>query len=141
MERKETKSCTLYLIGKKNTDFVKIGISSQPEQRVKNLQIQYPYDEIELLAKFYFAMPADKSRKYAKDIEKKLHDILYHKRIQGEWFVLKHDQILTTFNFIQICFKLSYSGKMEALRERIDNYKGKAIIFSPTKDNKPYFFN
>jgi hypothetical protein len=141
MESKDTKSCTLYLIGKKDTDFVKIGISSQPEQRVKNLQLQYPYDEIELLAKFYFGMPADKSRRYAKDIEKKLHDILYHKRIQGEWFILRHDQILTLFDFIKVCFKLSYSGKMEALRERIDNYKGKDIIFTPTKDNKPYFFN
>ncbi len=136
---KKIRSCTLYLVGKANTDFVKIGISDNPHKRVKDLQSQYPHDEIELLGLFYFDVKTELSRNYAKEAEKTLHNILKNKRIQFEWFILEHDQILTLHDFIQICFPLTYAGKMDGLRERIANYKPKVFIGGVS--SKPYFFN
>ena len=135
----EAKSCTLYMIGKKNTDFVKIGITNEINQRLKTLQGVYYNDELELLGLFYFNVKAEASRKYALDVEKKLHSILANKRVQFEWFSLTHEEILLTHELISMCFNTSYSGKMEGLRDRIDNYQPKVFIAGVSA--KPYFFN
>ena len=135
----EAQSCTLYMIGKKNTDFVKIGISNEINQRLKTLQGVYYTDELELLGLFYFNVKAEASRKYALDVEKKLHSILANKRVQYEWFSLTHEEILLTHQLISMCFNTSYAGKMEGLRDRINNYQPE--VFIAGQSPVPYFFN
>ena len=137
--QKENKTCTLYLIGKKNTDFVKIGISNEINQRLKTLQGVYYTDELELLGLFYFNVKAEASRKYALDVEKKLHSILANKRVQYEWFSLTHEEILLTHQLISMCFNTSYAGKMDGLRDRINNYQPE--VFIAGQSPIPYFFN
>ena len=135
----EAQSCTLYMIGKKNTDYVKIGITQNIDERLQTLKGVYYSDELELLGLFYFNVKAEVSRKYALEVEKKLHSILANKRVQHEWFILTHREILLTHDLISMCFNTSYAGKMEGLRDRIDNYEPKVFIagISPV----PYFFN
>lgn len=71
----------VYLMIDHNTGYTKIGRSKNPSHREKTLQSQKP--TIELMA-YYIA---DKS------IETYLHNLYKDKRVRGEWFNLKDDEI------------------------------------------------
>lgn len=67
----------VYIIGNKENDFCKVGISEKPYQRLKTLQTACPY-ELEIL-EVYKANSIDESNLHSILIEKNLHT-------QGEWF-------------------------------------------------------
>ena len=99
------KEEVVYLIGRKNTDFVKIGITGNLDSRFQTIKEQY--NDIELLS--YYICP---SRKYSSNLEKKLHNLLEHKRTQFEWFILKTDEILLVHDII-INFHKTYWHKRQ----------------------------
>jgi len=72
----------LYIIH--NSEYYKIGISSDPENRLKALQTSSPY-ELKLI-KVYECKNSNK-------IESLIHAKLKHKNIRGEWFDLSNDDI------------------------------------------------
>jgi hypothetical protein len=127
------KQEVVYLIGRKNTNFVKIGITGNLDARF--LTIKEKYNDIELLA--YYLCP---DRKYSANLEKKLHNLLEHKRTQFEWFILKIDEILLVHDCIINFHKLNYWAKCESLRDKEIQYNKSCKIFIPNWDNKPYFF-
>jgi len=125
------KEEVVYLIGRKNTDFVKIGITGNLDSRFQT--IKEKYKDIELLA--YYICP---DRKYSANLEKKLHNLLEHKRTQFEWFILKTDEILLVHDCI-INFHKVYCHKFE-LRFKEIEYNNSYKVYIPNWDNKPYFF-
>jgi hypothetical protein len=127
------KEEVVYLIGRKNTDFVKIGITNNLDTRFQT--IKEKYKDIELLA--YYICP---DRKYSASLEKKLHNLLEHKRIQFEWFILKTDEILLVHDCIINFYKLKCWHKSECLRDKEIQYNKSCKIFIPNAYNEPYFF-
>ena len=121
----------VYFIGRKNTDFVKIGITGNLDARFQTIKEQY--NDIELLS--YYICP---SRKYSANLEKKLHNLLEHKRTQFEWFILKTDEILLVHDIIINFHKVHYHKFELSIRE--NQYKNSYKVFIPNWDNKPYFF-
>jgi hypothetical protein len=125
------KEEVVYLIGRKNTDFVKIGITGNLDSRFQT--IKEKYKDIELLA--YYICP---DRKYSANLEKKLHNLLEHKRTQFEWFILKIDEILLVHDCI-VNFHKVYCHKFEIRIKEIE-YNNSYKVYIPNWDNKPYFF-
>ena len=77
-------ACYLYLIQEqKKRGAIKIGIASNVEDRLNNLQIGNPNK-----LKTLFTYEA-KSRKHAYALENWVHRTFKKKRLNGEWF--KHD--------------------------------------------------
>jgi hypothetical protein len=67
----------------------KIGKSQTPEKRENTLQSEVP----EVSLRFY--MPAHDTA------ETELHEMFSEKRIRGEWFDLKHKDILSVIEFLK----------------------------------------
>ncbi len=65
-------------------DFVKIGISENPEKRVKNMQTSTPH-KLELVTTI--------AANNAKSVERKLHNILRPYHCVGEWFKITSNEI------------------------------------------------
>ena len=76
----------LYLL--KSDDKYKIGVSENPKDRVKQLQTGNPYD-IELIKTESFD-----TKKYAHDLEERLHKQLSEFREEGEWFDIHSTEYL-----------------------------------------------
>jgi hypothetical protein len=84
METKKTKGF-VYFIQKKNQDIFKIGMTySDPEKRLKQLQISTP-DELLLVQTIYCNHP--------RILENQLHIQFKEKHIRGEWFNLSEATI------------------------------------------------
>ena len=126
------KEQVVYFIGRKNTDFVKIGISENLQTRFNTIKEQY--NDAELLA--YYICP---NRKYSNNLEKKLHNLLEHKRTQFEWFILKTNEILAVHEII-VLFHNTHWHKMNSLRNKEEEMENNPKIFIPNPHNKPYFF-
>jgi hypothetical protein len=127
------KKEVVYLIGRKNTDFVKIGITGNLDSRFKAIKEQY--NDIELLSYYICA-----DRKYSANLEKKLHNLLEHKRTQFEWFILNTDEILLVHDIIINFRKINCWHKSLELKDREIEFSKSYKVFIPNKDNKPYFF-
>lgn len=67
----------LYAIRARYTPFVKIGVTSDPQGRIKRMQTETPHT-------LCFAVCAPCERAY--DIEQWMHSQLKHRHIRGEWF-------------------------------------------------------
>ena len=67
----------VYVINAVGTDFYKIGMSRDAENRLKDLQVGSPYD-LRVIAK----IETDK----AVVVERKIHSTLHNMRVRGEWF-------------------------------------------------------
>lgn len=74
----------LYLIQCNNSNFYKIGISENPEERLRTLQPSCPYPLILIYKKQF---------KAANKIERFLHKRYKSKRGMGEWFELPAKEI------------------------------------------------
>jgi predicted GIY-YIG superfamily endonuclease len=124
----------VYLIGRENTDFVKIGITNDIDRRLS--QLKEKYKDVEILSIYICD-----DRKYSANLEKKLHNLLEHKRIQFEWFILTQPQIMTVHELISSFHKV-HSHKFE-LREREIKWRNRPSSekwYTPSWRNKPYFF-
>lgn len=128
----------VYLMGRENTDFVKIGITNDIDRRLS--QLKEKYKDIEILSIYVC-----EDRKYSTNLEKKLHSLLEHKRIQFEWFILNHEEVMAVHEVI-ILFHKVRNHKYE-LRERENTWRNRPDIekiYIPTwernRTNKPYFF-
>jgi predicted GIY-YIG superfamily endonuclease len=124
----------VYLIGREDTDFVKIGITNDIDKRLS--QLKEKNKDVEILSIYICD-----DRKYAANLEKKLHNLLEHKRIQFEWFILTQPQIMTVHELISSFHKV-HSHKFE-LRERENAWRNRPDsekIYIPSWRNKPYFF-
>lgn len=79
------EGCCLYVIEHADRDapgpnMFKVGISSDPDARLRNLQTAYPY-------KLCVAMQLSlASREIARAIETRIHHLLRDVRHEGEWF-------------------------------------------------------
>ncbi len=71
----------IYIIRKQNSDLAKIGFSSDPKRRLKELQ-----KESSLPLKISSTFRTPNSLADAKGLEKYLHKQNRIKRIEGEWF-------------------------------------------------------
>lgn len=77
-----TRSTHVYLM--RCGDYVKVGISSDPEKRARFLQSTCPY-QVEVIASFKVENP--------KEIEARMHERLIAHRHRNEWFQLSDAQV------------------------------------------------
>ena len=83
---KANEACYVYLMVDLANNYHKIGISNKPEYREGTLQSEKP--TIEMIANKRFP-----NRKLASSFEQALHQTYADKRIRGEWFELKSNEI------------------------------------------------
>lgn len=89
----------IYIIGTNQPPY-KIGITINPEQRLRSLQTGFPYPlKILYLEKCLI-------NEY-KQLEKEIHNTLSYKRTKGEWFNLDLDQAIHEIKFVIIRFSKS----------------------------------
>lgn len=84
----------VYLIKCENTDSYKIGISKNPQKRIKQLQVGHP-DNLILIDKYL-------TENYNK-VEIALHNSFIHLKKRGEWFEFGLTEELS---FIDKCTQL-----------------------------------
>lgn len=77
------KPCTVYVIGRVGgSNFSKIGISDNPENRLKSLQTGSPH---RLFLAFQLEM---RCRADAIEVESLAHELMDSARMNGEWFAI-----------------------------------------------------
>ncbi len=93
------KQTLIYIIKNNNTEFYKIGITKNLNNRFRQLELQSGCD----LKIFDYYILDKQSKLNAKQIEKRLHEKYNHYRIVGEWFDVKTviDDVLN--DLIQLC--------------------------------------
>jgi predicted GIY-YIG superfamily endonuclease len=99
------KEWKVYFIkcGDSNKSPVKIGYTSDLNQRMKSIQVGCPY-KISLL----FALPCE-SKNHAKLLEKFLHKQLWHRsHLCGEWFMMPNQSIPKLINKFNGAYKGEY---------------------------------
>lgn len=79
---------------KSGEGFVKIGISFDPEARLRSLVASYPFD----VALVWHAEL--QNRRLAKDVEKEAHRVLKFHRTAGEWFEIDADMAVRAVKHI-----------------------------------------
>ena len=72
-----TTPTMVYIIGEPGSDVLKIGISSDPARRLRDVRISNPYD-VKVLW--------ERSVEHARRVERNVHLALVGVRIRGEWF-------------------------------------------------------
>jgi hypothetical protein len=77
---KKIKKCYVYLIQAGNTNFVKIGVSFEPQRRLRDLQTSH-YEELKIVA----------FKEGGKDDELRLHIKFKDSHVRGEWFKFSDD--------------------------------------------------
>lgn len=128
------KEDMVYLMGRENTDYVKIGITNDIDRRLS--QLKEKFKDIEILS--IYVCP---DRKNAVDLEKNLHSFLHHKRIQHEWFILQTDEIMALHEAIILFYRVR-SHKFELI-ERENTFRNtpqKPLVWSMETINKRYYF-
>jgi len=81
----------VYLINKEYTDEYKIGVSNDPEKRLKAIQTGNS-EKVIIFKKF--------KSQYPTKVEGRLHRFFNSERRKGEWFVLTDEQIKS---FLSLC--------------------------------------
>ena len=79
-ESEDTTNGSIYIVEKQN-GYVKIGVSTHPEERISRLE----YMNGERFLKYWISQPTSSAYK----IEKKLHNYFSSYRTLGEWFDIK----------------------------------------------------
>ncbi len=94
---------------------VKIGISSKPERRIKEIANASGLN----ITKKYFSKPCDN---FAK-IEKKLHEEFKTVRKKGEWFNIPFNEAVSSLNncFNEQQFPTTFQTVRELLNEKFDD--------------------
>lgn len=82
VKRRRDRECTIYIIAVNGSGPVKVGISSTPNERLRQLQTANP-ERLEI----YKKLPVP-SRYFAKEFEKTFHKNHRGRRLLGEWFSL-----------------------------------------------------
>ena len=82
------KSSYLYFIREVGTEYVKVGISYNPDKRLVDLQTGTPHD-LELVVSIGPFQPASDAGKW----ERWLHKNLKGRHIRGEWYYLSQKEI------------------------------------------------
>jgi len=72
--------CYVYIASCLNVDFIKIGISTDPQRRLGELQNNSPY----AITLVFLIECVDSS--VAQQLEKLLHELMHASRSNGEWF-------------------------------------------------------
>jgi hypothetical protein len=110
----------MYVISTSENDQgpVKLGISADPDQRVRELQTGHP----ELLQVYYReSIEADRVRIY----ERLLHRDNHHHRLKGEWFDLTVEQGIGYVQFTLIEYDLVPVAK---LLEQLSSRRRKHVV-------------
>lgn len=84
----------IYIISSEE-NIVKIGISKNPEKRIKSLQTGHPKQ-----LKIQYINEIDEENKF--NIEKIIHKILKHKKIKNEWFNISIDEAKMMIEYVLI---------------------------------------
>lgn len=84
-----SKPCRVYFIRAVNTRMFKVGISSDPRRRLKEMQIGSP-------AKLVLTRNVACSN--AADVERKIHECFAKYRSHGEWFSCPIEKALSIFD-------------------------------------------
>lgn len=116
MKIERTDGGYVYFIQEAGTEFVKIGYSKDPYQRIKGMTVDNPHD-LELLA----IIPG--SRK----LEKRLHDLLLFSLYGGEWFLLtnKVTEIIAAAKAIGNSIFYVQNGEKVKLFKKVITHVGK----------------
>ena len=78
--------CQIYIFARPAQNIVKVGISSNPEARLRQVQTGSP-DRLSIYATLVFP-----NRRAAQDVERAFHDVLDLSRMCGEWFGIAPDR-------------------------------------------------
>lgn len=70
----------VYLIGNKELSYYKIGMSTNIEKRLHDIRHNVPF-----VVKLFHREPC-RSRKYAFQLEQRLHRLYHPRRLENEWF-------------------------------------------------------
>lgn len=90
----------IYVIASSKTNLgpVKIGISDNPEKRMKQLQTAFPEKlEIKYIEPF-------ETKIKARELEKFLHKDISHLRSHGEWFSISVEEAIRYVQFTVIAY-------------------------------------
>jgi citrate lyase gamma subunit len=78
----------VYLLRIVDTDFFKVGISTNVEQRLYDIQAGMPLP-VALVNSF--------DQENAREVERTIHQILDKHRVRGEWFQIDNDTAIQAF--------------------------------------------
>jgi hypothetical protein len=79
----------IYLVGLEGLNYIKIGVSRDVQQRVRDMQTSLP---------FGIVVHAFEYTPYAAELEQQLHKRLAPYHVRGEWFELPIDEAVQTYN-------------------------------------------
>jgi len=115
----------VYFIRQSASDYVKIGIADDLDQRLSQLQVGNP---VPLIVERYLVM---NTKVEAEQLEKALHRLFYMKRVQGEWFLLTPEDIGSYIDSARLVTqhadKLQYEYKTQPPQRRIAIYENTAL--------------
>lgn len=89
-------TCYVYLISCGDNDIrpTKVGVSDDPYKRIKELQTGNPRKlKIEIIIECV-------DRNHAFNLEKTIHEVLFKRRLQGEWFSMSGHKAMKVINRI-----------------------------------------
>ncbi len=99
-----------YVYIMKSNEYYKIGVSSNPQKRLKELQTGNPV-EIEIVNSWKV--------RFAMELEKKLHDLFDRERVRLEWFKLDNEDLENIKKYIEanivqeeINYRYSLDGRL-----------------------------
>ena len=101
----ETSEEFVYIMTATESKRVKIGVSKDPQSRLKQVQTGCP-ERVELST----AIPT----LFARSIESGLHTVFADKRVSGEWFNLDADELGELNSFAKKCTDLYENFNLEA---------------------------
>jgi len=84
----------IYVIGEHQKPY-KIGITNNPERRLKNLQTGHP-------KKLYIHYTEMISDNQVRELEQIIHETIRHKRMHGEWFDIELNEAIAEVKYARI---------------------------------------
>lgn len=113
----------LYAIRAKRTPYAKIGISTDPDRRITDMQTDCPHV-------LHFVACVECERAY--DVEQWLHARLGFVRAQGEWFWIPLDTLVILA--VRQAFRVLELGRLPAAPSRLAQWKARRpqLVVTPT---------
>ena len=84
VNKKRFPNGCLYIIHLEGTDYYKIGVSQNPERRIRDLQSATPFNIISLYCEYYRGV---------YEIEECIHELIKENYVKSEWFKLEFEQV------------------------------------------------
>jgi hypothetical protein len=82
----------IYVLQNKRFDLIKVGVSSSPKRRIRDIKAGVPFDIDCLFLKHF---------NNVYDLESIIHKQLINNKVKGEWFQVYKDDVVTLINVLK----------------------------------------